>query len=64
MRKIRFSLLVLAALLVVPSTFAQRQMEKLGRGIIAMRTGTSTAYVGWRLLGTDAESIGDRKSVV
>lgn len=58
MSKIRFSLLVLATLLVAPSLFAQRQMEKLGRGIVAVRTGASSAYVGWRLLGTDAESIG------
>ena len=27
-------------------------------GTVAMRTGPSTAYVGWRLLGTDAENIG------
>src|SRR3954469_4101826 len=30
-----------------------RQMEYLNRGLIAMRTGSSTAYIGWRLLGTD-----------
>src|SRR5688500_2403082 len=58
MRKIRFSLVVLAALLVGPSVFAQRQMEKLGRGLVAVRTGPGTAYVGWRLLGTDAENVG------
>ena len=58
MRKIRFCLLVLAMLLVVPVAFAQRQMEKLGRGVVAVRTGTSTSYVGWRLLGTDAENVG------
>lgn len=58
MRKISFSLLLLTTWFVLPSALAQRQMEKLGRGIIAMRTGTSTAYVGWRLLGTDAENLG------
>lgn len=57
MRKIQ-SALVLALLLGVSPALAQRQMEKLGRGIIAMRTGTSTAYVGWRLLGTDPENVG------
>ncbi len=57
MKKIQFSLLVLT-LFVVPATLAQRQMEKLGRGVVAVRTGSSTAYVGWRLLGTDAENIG------
>lgn len=55
---IKFKLLVVLALLVTPAAFAQRQMEKLGRGVVAVRTGTSTAYVGWRLLGTDPENVG------
>jgi autotransporter-associated beta strand protein len=42
----------------VSLAFAQRQMENLGRGVIAMRTATSTAYVGWRLLQTDPEGVG------
>ena len=50
--------LLLAIVSVAPSAFSQRQMEKLGRGIVAVRTGTSSAYVGWRLLGTDAENVG------
>jgi rhamnogalacturonan endolyase len=33
---------------------AQMQMEKLSRGVIALRTSTSQVYVGWRLFGTDA----------
>jgi rhamnogalacturonan endolyase len=28
-------------------------VENLGRGVIALRTGDASAYVGWRLLGTD-----------
>lgn len=36
---------------------AQKQMEKLGRGVVAMRTGSSQVYVGWRLLGTDPSGI-------
>jgi autotransporter-associated beta strand protein len=58
MRKIWSALVIYALLLGAFPAFAQRQMEKLGRGIVAVRTGTSTAYVGWRLLGTDAENIG------
>lgn len=34
-----------------------RQMELLNRGVIALRTGNSTVYVGWRLLGTDPSDI-------
>jgi rhamnogalacturonan endolyase len=29
-------------------------MEDLSRGVVAVRTGTAQAYVGWRLLGTEA----------
>jgi len=30
-----------------------KQMEKLNRGLVAIRTTPSQVYVGWRLLGTD-----------
>ncbi|WP_165501739.1 rhamnogalacturonan lyase [Pedobacter frigiditerrae] len=32
-------------------------MEKLDRGLIAMRQGTDSVYVGWRLLGTEPDEI-------
>jgi len=34
-----------------------RQMEKLGRGVIAIRQDEGKVYVGWRLLGTDPDTI-------
>ena len=37
--------------------FAQRQMEKLDRGLIAMRQGIDSVYVGWRLFGTEPDNI-------
>ncbi|MDD4993303.1 MAG: rhamnogalacturonan lyase [Paludibacter sp.] len=37
--------------------FAQRQMEYLNRGVIAMRADSTTAYISWRLLGNDSEKI-------
>lgn len=37
--------------------FGQRQMEKLGRGVIAIRQNSDSVYVGWRMLGTDADDI-------
>ncbi|WP_164974104.1 rhamnogalacturonan lyase family protein [Filimonas effusa] len=37
---------------------SQRQMEKLDRGIVAVRTGEHTAFVSWRLLGTESPDIG------
>jgi rhamnogalacturonan endolyase len=36
---------------------AQRQMESLGRGIVAIPTGDGKVFVGWRLLGTDPEDL-------
>ncbi len=48
---------VLAAWLTL-SAQAQRQMEKLGRGVVALHSATSQAYVGWRLLATDPTEVG------
>jgi rhamnogalacturonan endolyase len=33
------------------------QMEYLGRGVVAVRTGANQVYLGWRLLGTDPADI-------
>ena len=46
---------ILLALLLATPAMAQRQMETLGRGVVAVRTSSTTAYVGWRLLGTDPD---------
>jgi rhamnogalacturonan endolyase len=49
---------VLACLLPLPSlAHAQYQMERLGRGVVAVKTSETAVYVGWRLLGTDAPGI-------
>lgn len=37
--------------------FAQRQMEKLGRGLVAVRQSADAVYLGWRMLGTDADHL-------
>ena len=50
--------LIVSALASVAVLRAAYQMENLGRGVIAMRTGTSSVYVGWRLLGLDPSGIG------
>ena len=34
-----------------------RQMENLGRGVVALNRGDGKVYVGWRLLGTDSDDI-------
>jgi rhamnogalacturonan endolyase len=37
---------------------AQSQMERLGRGVVAVRSSSTQVYVGWRLLGNDPSGIG------
>ncbi len=52
---------LLSALLVlslIPAAHAQRQMERLGRGMVALHSATSQAYIGWRLLATDPPDVG------
>jgi rhamnogalacturonan endolyase len=39
-----------------PVNAAPYQMEKLGRGVVAVRTSATGVYVGWRLLGLDAST--------
>ena len=40
-------------LLIASDAHAQRQMEHLGRGMVAIHQGDGKAFVGWRMLGTD-----------
>lgn len=39
------------------TTIAQRQMEMLGRGLVALKETDAKAFVSWRLLGTDPDDI-------
>jgi rhamnogalacturonan endolyase len=53
------SIRIILALLVglTASAQAQRQMENLTRGIVAVKQGEGAVYVGWRLFGTDPEKL-------
>ena len=58
MKRLSFYFLSIISLLICYSEVeAQRQMEKLGRGMVALRTQDDAVYLGWRLLGTDPEEI-------
>jgi rhamnogalacturonan endolyase len=59
MLKCGCSLLFILAVLsgAVSQERAPHQMEKLGRGVVAVRQSESQVYVGWRLLGTDSANI-------
>ncbi|HEY1202929.1 MAG TPA: rhamnogalacturonan lyase, partial [Niastella sp.] len=50
--------LVLLLFLAPGQLAAQKQMERLNRGVVAVRTSTSQVYVGWRLFGNDPSGIG------
>lgn len=36
---------------------SQKQMENLGRSIVALNAGSNRIYVGWRMLGNDPETV-------
>ena len=50
-------LLIITLFLVFCNASAQRQMENLNRGLIAIRS-ENQIYIGWRLLGNDPADIG------
>ena len=50
-------LLALTGLLFAAEARASRQMEPLGRGVVAVRRADGEVYVGWRMLGTDPDEI-------
>ena len=50
MRKILLSVLLLTA--TAATTFAQRQADRLDRGLVAMKSGTGV-YLSWRVLGEE-----------
>ena len=39
------------------SSQAQRHIENLDRGVIVIHTDSNSAYIGWRLLGTEPEDV-------
>lgn len=51
-------LILYIVLFSVLSVFGQRQMENLGRGVVAVRTATNSAFISWRLLGTESWKTG------
>ena len=47
-----------ALFLFINGVTAQRKMENLGRGVVAIRATTNQAFVSWRLLGTEPNNLG------
>ena len=57
-RALTGALLIASAmsLALIPAR-AERQMEKLGRGVVAIKQDNKKVFVGWRLLGTDPKNL-------
>ncbi len=49
---------ILFLLVTLTPLAAQRQMENLGRGVVASRTASNSVYVSWRLLGHEPADTG------
>lgn len=44
-------------LLAANTAYAQRQMENLGRGVVAIKQSDGKTWISWRMLGTDPQNI-------
>jgi hypothetical protein len=53
----RTFLLVLLFIFGISSGFAQRKMEHLDRGVVAVRNASGNFFVSWRFFATDPELI-------
>ena len=51
--RLAFTCLALAWGLAAPGLRAQRVMENLGRGVVAVKAAEDKIFVSWRLLGAD-----------
>lgn len=54
--KLRLVLVLFLLGLIIP-THAQRYVEKLNHGLVAMRLSSTEVYVGWRMLGTEPTDV-------
>lgn len=57
-RAVATLILTASAVLFAPSAHAQRKMENLGRGVVAVRSSSTQVLVSWRLLALDPAGIG------
>lgn len=56
-KKLLKGLLLSLVTIISLNAMAQRQMENLGRGVVAMRKTTDSVFISWRMLGTDPSDI-------
>jgi rhamnogalacturonan endolyase len=58
MKIIRYSAIILFCLITGLQAMAQRLMENLDRGVVAVREANDSVYIGWRILGTEPDETG------
>jgi hypothetical protein len=56
--KLTIAIVVGMILFFMPSIQANRYMERLGRGVVAIRSSSSQVFISWRLFGLDPSDIG------
>jgi rhamnogalacturonan endolyase len=52
-----YFLITLLLLFAGSQAIAQRQMENLDRGVVAIHNANDSVYIGWRMLGTESDEI-------
>ncbi|CAN5264931.1 rhamnogalacturonan lyase [soil metagenome] len=57
MLQIPLKIVLVGLLCMINTVYAQRLMEKLNRGIVAVRTSPNEVFVSWRLLVTDPDNV-------
>ena len=55
--RVSIAAIILLGTCATTSAAAERVMERLTRGVIAVPRGEGEVYVGWRLLGTDPDDV-------
>jgi rhamnogalacturonan endolyase len=55
--KVKKQILYLLFFFLAPSLQAQRIMENLDRGVVAVRHAADSVFISWRLLGTEPENL-------
>jgi rhamnogalacturonan endolyase len=55
--KLAASIALAACVLFARAACAQRQMEFLGRGLVAIPQGGGRVFISWRLLGTEPDDV-------
>ena len=58
MKIFKLAFLIVLFVISMSSIHAQRQMEYLNRGVVAVPDGQGNIFISWRLLVTDDDKIG------